>query len=194
VKNLLVSLDLEMNQPSGKIIQIGAVLGNVETGEIVSEFESKVNASETLAPAIIALTKITQREVDQAPHLLDAYYALSLWLDRYAELRVLNPLTWGGGDTETLRVQLNMEMERWPFGRRWIDTKTLYVAWRMAQGKDISGGLAKAMTKLELAFQGQKHNALDDAKNTFRMYRALLKQFQLSVYVAGAPAPAHRAA
>ena len=188
VKNLLVSLDLEMNQPSGKIIQIGAVLGNVETGEIVAEFDSKVNAGETLAPAIIALTKISQSEVDQAPTLTDAYHALSHWLGRYAELRVLNPLTWGGGDTETLRVQLNMEMERWPFGRRWIDTKTLYVAWRMAQGKDISGGLAKAMTKLGLAFQGQKHNALDDAKNTFRMYRALLKQFQLSAYVAGTTA------
>jgi inhibitor of KinA sporulation pathway (predicted exonuclease) len=186
MKNLLVSLDLEMNQPSGKIIQIGAILGNVETGEVVSQFESKVNPAEVLAPAIIALTKITQKEVDQAPALIDAYYALSLWLDSYAQLRVLNPLTWGGGDTETLRVQLNMEMGRWPFGRRWIDTKTLYVAWRMAQGKDISGGLARAMTKLGLAFQGQKHNALDDATNTFRMYRALLKQFQLSTYVASA--------
>jgi inhibitor of KinA sporulation pathway (predicted exonuclease) len=186
MKNLLVSLDLEMNQPSGKIIQIGAVLGNVETGEILSEFESKVNPAESLAPAIIALTKITQAEVDQAPLLIDAYSALSLWLDKYAQLRVLNPVTWGGGDTETLRVQLNMELERWPFGRRWIDTKTLYVAWRMAQGKDISGGLARAMTKLGLAFKGQKHNALDDATNTFRMYRALLKQFQLATYVAAA--------
>lgn len=187
MRNMLVSLDLEMNQPSGAIIQIGAVMGNLETGEIVSKFESKVNPSEVLAPAIIALTKISQADVDQAPHLVEAYFALNQWLGPYAELRVLNPLTWGGGDTETLRVQLNMERERWPFGRRWIDAKTLYVAWRMAQGKDISGGLARAMTKLGLAFQGQKHNALDDATNTFRMYRALLKQFQLSAYLADAP-------
>jgi inhibitor of KinA sporulation pathway (predicted exonuclease) len=54
----------------------------------------------------------------------------------------------------------------------------LYVAWRMAHCRDIAGGLAKAMTKLGLAFQGRKHNALDDALNTFRIYRALLAEFR----------------
>jgi inhibitor of KinA sporulation pathway (predicted exonuclease) len=34
------------------------------------------------------------------------------------------------------------------------------------------------MTKLGLAFQGRKHNALDDALNTFTMYRALLAEFR----------------
>ena len=190
MKNLLVALDLEMNQPSGSIIQIGAVMGNVETGEILSSFETKVNAREELSPAIIALTKIKQAEVDRAPPLIDAYRDLSLWLAGYAEHRVLNPVTWGGGDTETLRVQLGLELESWAFGRRWVDAKTLYVAWRMAQGKEIAGGLAKSMTKLGLAFDGQKHNARDDAKNTFRMYRALLQQFQNSSYIARAASAA----
>jgi inhibitor of KinA sporulation pathway (predicted exonuclease) len=61
--------------------------------------------------------------------------------------------------------------------------KTLYVAWRMAQGKDISGGLAKAMTKLGLSFRERKHDALDDSLNTFRMYRALLAKFVKSEYL-----------
>lgn len=180
MKELLVSLDLEMNQPSGRIIQIGACLGNVRTGELLSRFDVKVNPFETLDPRITALTGITQREVDAADSLPAAYRSLSAWLLPHADTRVLNPLTWGGGDSETLREQLNMQDERWLFGRRWIDVKTLYVAWRMVQGKDIQGGLAKAMTKLGLSFQGRKHNATDDAVNTFRMYCALLARFKES--------------
>jgi inhibitor of KinA sporulation pathway (predicted exonuclease) len=102
-------------------------------------------------------------------------------------VRILNPLTWGGGDTVILRQQLGLSEERWMFGRRWIDVKTLYVAWRMSHDKEISGGLAKAMTRLGLTFQGRKHNALDDAHNTFRMYRALLAEFRKNECAPPAP-------
>lgn len=179
-KPLIVALDLEMNQPSGRIIQIGAVLGNVVTGEVIAGFDAKVNPLEPLDERIAKLTGITADELAAAPTLASAGEALKEWLAPYAEQRTLNPLTWGGGDTETLRAQLGATDERWLFGRRWIDVKTLYAAWRMAQGKDVSGGLAKAMTKLKLAFRGRKHNALDDALNTFRMYRALLGEFRVS--------------
>lgn len=186
-KTLIVALDLEMNQPSGRIIQIGAVIGDVRTGEILSRFDAKVNPLEELDPRIAKLTGISAEVVAAAAPLAAAGEAFKEWLDPFAETRTLNPLTWGGGDTETLREQLGCQDERWHFGRRWIDVKTLYAAWRMAQGKDISGGLAKAMTKLKLAFQGRKHDALDDALNTFRMYRALLAEFR-----AQAPGEGHK--
>jgi inhibitor of KinA sporulation pathway (predicted exonuclease) len=178
MKELLVAIDLEMNQPSARIIQIGAVLGNVRTGKVLARFDVKVNPLETLDPRIIELTGITQIEVDTACTLAPAYKRLAAWLAPHAPQRPLNPLTWGGGDSDTLREQLGLQDERWLFGRRWIDVKTLYVAWRMARGKDIQGGLAKAMTQLGLAFSGRKHNATHDAENTFRMYCALLAQFQ----------------
>lgn len=184
-KTLVVAIDLEMNQPSGRIIQIGAVIGDVRTGEIVSRFDAKVNPQEQLEARISALTGIKAVELENAPSLLLAYDALNTWLAPFADERTLNPLTWGGGDAETLREQLNRKDERWIFGRRWIDVKTLYAAWRMAQGKDISGGLAKAMTKLKLAFEGRKHNATDDALNTFRMYRALLREYKAHPYIQG---------
>jgi hypothetical protein len=56
MKELLVSMDLELNQPSRRIIQIGAVTGNIRTGEIVSRFDSKVSPNEELSPAIVRLT------------------------------------------------------------------------------------------------------------------------------------------
>jgi inhibitor of KinA sporulation pathway (predicted exonuclease) len=70
-----------------------------------------------------------------------------------------------------------LNRERWLFGRRWLDAKTLFVAWRMAQGRELHGGLGRSMTKLGLAFEGRQHNAIDDAENTFRIYRALLFEF-----------------
>jgi len=158
MKELLVAIDLEMNRPSARIIQIGAVLGNVGTGKVLARFDVKVNPLETLDPRIIELTGIRQIEVDTACTLARAYKRLADWLAPHAAERALNPLTWGGGDSDTLREQLGLQDERWLFGRRWIDVKTLYVAWRMAQGKDIQGGLAKAMTQLGLAFSGRKHN------------------------------------
>jgi len=72
---------------------------------------------------------------------------------------------------------LQLDRERWLFGRRWLDAKTLFVAWRMAQGRELQGGLGRSMTKLGLAFEGRQHNAIDDAENTFRIYRALLFEF-----------------
>lgn len=178
VKPLIVSLDLEMNQPSGLIIQIGAVVGDIRTGEVLSRFDAKVNPGELLNPEISALTGIRADELIEAPSIHKAGEALAQWVAQFDPDRMLNPLTWGGGDTETLRRELDGSDDRWPFGRRWIDVKTLFVAWRMAQGKPIAGGLARAMTKLKLSFEGRKHNAVDDAYNTFRMYRALLAEFR----------------
>jgi len=183
MKELMVSLDLEMNQPSQRIIQIGAVLGNVRTGEVLSRFDSKVNPYESLDLRIVLLTGIKQKDVDQAPGLSDAYGLLKSWLEPYAATRMLNPLTWGGGDSDTLREQLGLDGETWLFGRRWIDAKTLFSAWRTARGQDGQGGLARSMTKLGLNFVGKKHNAQHDAENTFRIYRALLQRFADHTYI-----------
>ena len=149
----------------------------------MSRFETKVNPGEQIDSRIVDLTKITQCDVDAAPRLKEAYASLCEWMSGYNTERILNPLTWGGGDTETLREQLGLSEEYWPFGRRWIDAKTIFVAWRMAQGRAMEGGLARSMTKLGLAFTGQKHNARDDAENTFRIYSALVRQFNVSGYL-----------
>jgi inhibitor of KinA sporulation pathway (predicted exonuclease) len=180
-KNHIVALDLEMNQPSGKIIQIGAVLGDLNSGEIVSRFSALVDPHEDLAQHISDLTGIQDAALkERGVDLHLAYHDLCAWLQPYRDTRQLNPLTWGGSDTKELRDQIgiNQDLEaaekdraqhqRWPFGRRWLDVKTVYAAWRHAQGKPGDGGLARSMTKLGLSFQGRKHNAEDDAKKYFQ--------------------------
>jgi len=51
----LTSLDLEMNQPSGKIIQIGAVVGDTATGEVSHRLRIYVNPGESVAQMITDL-------------------------------------------------------------------------------------------------------------------------------------------
>lgn len=186
MKQVVVAVDLEFNQPSRRIIQIGAVLGLVSTGNVLSSFETKVNPCEALSETIAALTGIDAGELGAAPDIHTAGRNLAVWLRQWDSVRLLNPLTWGGGDTASLREQLGVRDERWLFGRRWVDVKTLYGAWRMAQGREGAGGLAKCMGRLGLEFLGRPHNALDDSLNTFRTFRALLAEFTESEFVRSA--------
>ena len=172
-----MALDLEMNQPSRSIIQIGVAVGDISTGNIKESKSLIINPHEAINPYIEDLTGINQEMVDAGMSLQDAYVQIR---DMHAASgSFINPLTWGGGDAEELRQQLkNSEFyseDSWCFGRRWIDVKTLFVSWRLASGDPIQGGLAKSMTKVGLAFQGRKHDAEHDAINTFYMFNKMLK-------------------
>lgn len=178
LRPLIVAIDLELNQPSNKIIQIGAVIGDLRSGEVVSSFSTFADPGEQLSAEIVKLTSIKQSDVDGAGALLDAYGSLVEWMAPYSELRQREALTWGGGDTTHLFQQLGAPFDQWVFSRRWTDAKTVFSAWRMAQGRPWDGGLARAMTKLGLVFEGRKHHALDDARNTFRIFYRLLGEFK----------------
>lgn len=174
----LTILDLEMNKPSGNIIQIGAVVGNLESGEILDyvSIYVKLPDGEQLSEFIKTLTGITQEQVDTGVSLLEAYSQLRVMHEKHKCF--LNPVTWGGGDSQYLYKQLqDMHPESstpWCFGQRWIDAKTLYVCQRMAKGDNPRSGLSKSMARLGLQFRGSKHNGCDDAFNTFRMFRKLV--------------------
>lgn len=179
---VFTSLDLEMNQTETdhKIIQIGACAGNIVTGEILGKISLFVNPNEQLTQYIVNLTGIKQSDVDNGLTLPQAYEVLKTFHKQHDSF--VNVVTWGGGDSQELLMQLkreNPDIELdWCFGRRWIDVKTLFVAWRLANKQSIQGGLAKCMLKVGLRFQGRKHNGLDDSVNTFHMYRKMLTMLE----------------
>lgn len=172
-KPLIVSLDLEFNQPSGRIIQIGAVVGDLSTGKVLAEFSYFVNPLESLAPEIAMLCGIAPGVLELGGTLIEAYSDLLSWLAPFSKERQLNPLTWGGGDSLELKHQLGLD-ERWAFGRRWVDVKTVFAAVQHARSRHPEGGLKVAMRKVNLSFIGRPHDARDDARNTFFMYHKLL--------------------
>src|ERR1035437_5490268 len=105
--HVFTSLDLEMNQPSGSIIQIGAVVGNIVTGEILEKLCVNVKIDEEISPFITELTGITQEDVNNGISLLEAYNLLAVLHLKYKSF--CNAITWGGGDTQELFKQLKLE-------------------------------------------------------------------------------------
>lgn len=173
----VLSLDLEFNQPSGKIIQVGAAIGSLESLKIERTFSVLVNPEEVLAPEISKLTGISADAlVSEGVSLTEAFSALQDFAADDA--RFLNPVTWGGPDGEELRQQLEASLEGWMFGRRWIDVKTLHVANNLAFNVDAKGGLARSMLQYGLRFEGRKHNAKDDAINTLRLFFEMTRRLR----------------
>lgn len=174
----LTCLDLEMNQPSGKIVQIGAVIGDTQTGEIIDRIRIYVNPGEPIAEFITELCGITQAQIDeQGISLEDAYFQLKKF---HKKADFINPVSWGGGDSQEIYDQLNEEVrKRWCFGRRWIDAKTVFVSQMIAhQNRVDSSGLANSMKAVGLQFVGRQHDAQDDAENTFKMYQYMLSSLR----------------
>lgn len=174
MKPLIIALDLEFNQPSQRIIQMGAVVGDLRTKAVLSRLSVYVNPQEPLNPEISRLCGIVPEALDVAGTLADAHEQLRAWLAPFDDERQLNPLTWGGGDSMALREQIGLGDERWLFGRRWLDVKTVFTGVQHARGREAKGGLATSMKHLKLPFVGRAHDAADDAFNTFRMYCHLL--------------------
>ena len=178
-KNFL-SLDLELNQPSGSIIQVGYVIGNLKSGEIFQEVCDNIKVEEEINPFITNLTGITQKDVDNGIDIRESYANMCDFHKEYNCFR--NNLQWGQGDSECLERLVRKEItevEWFLFGRRSIDVKTVFISYRWANGLNAQAGLAKALNKLGFNFEGKKHNSLCDAKNTFIIYRELLKKFSL---------------
>lgn len=179
---VFTALDLELNQAStgAKIIQIGAVVGNLETGQVLDKLSLFIDPKETLEPYIIQLTKIKQSDVDGAHTLIEAYNKLCVFHAKHGSF--VNLVQWGQGDALALKEQLTLENPnidiKWPFGRRDIDVKTIYSGWRLANSLPPTGGLSRAAAQLNIKFKGQAHNALSDAENTWYVFCEILKKFK----------------
>jgi len=173
-----LSFDLELNQAStgAKIIEVGACVGETNNGKILSTYSCLVNPYEILEPKIIALTGITQAEVDIGKSIVEAYLGMEELARCYNCLHM--PLVWGCGDGYALRLELPKDI-KWYFSRRELDVKAVYQSYQIANGGKIEAGLNKAMDKINLIFQGKIHRAKDDAINTFLIFCELLKKFKI---------------
>lgn len=177
-KPVYVALDLEFNQPSGRIIQLGLAAGDLSTGELLGTCSQYVNPGEPLHSDIATLCSVDAATIAAAPALDDAFACVLDWLAPFNARRQMNPLTWGGGDAESLRQHLGADQNQWAFGRRWVDVKTVFAAYQNSRGKSHFGGLSSSLKKVGLRFDGTPHNARDDAVNTWHMYVRLLQLYR----------------
>jgi len=189
----LIALDLELEQPytnqqtpdskldRSKIIQFGWIVFTVENGEynVLKSQRKYVNIGVPLSKFIKDLTRITDEQIESGGTLLSAYNDLVADQKDFNAIRVVRQ--WGGGDMEHMRMELDTETVmspqdeyRWEFGRSGFNVKHLYQAYALANGLNTSGGLSKCMARCGLTWDGRgKHDALNDAMNTAKMYAHL---------------------
>lgn len=166
-----LALDLELNQPSGKIIQVGIAIGSA-TDKFENYITKKwyIDPKEPISEFIVGLTGITDADI-RANAWSHAHIATELGDLIKQHKTFINPITWGGGDSVELLAEFAKYGADFPhFGRRWVDVKTFYTMLMFAKGKNPGGGLASAMGSYKLHFKGEAHRADVDAANTLALF------------------------
>lgn len=181
-------LDLEMNQPSGKIIQIGAAVINAMTFDVKPEkFSVFINPKEELNKEIVELCSITQEMVNSGYNIVDGVDMLLQFKKKYKCSK--NIIAWGGtiyGGNDVLKLKQSAEQAGYPkeildknFGYRYVDVKSLYQLWATANQKNKNVGVGQASEIIGLGrFNGIMHRADDDAYNTALIYSLLLRKMR----------------
>jgi inhibitor of KinA sporulation pathway (predicted exonuclease) len=164
----LVVLDLELNQPSNLIIQIGAVAVDLKSKKILSEQFNKVaNPGELPSEYITNLTGITQDMVANAEPLKDVLESFWSWLKSIHCDRELG--AWGGDVYMVIEASKALGVDR-PARVKNTDIKAVSKVFRAAMPKARkSGGLKATMDLYGLNFEGTQHDALADAINTAKL-------------------------
>lgn len=168
-----IALDLEMNQPSGKIIQVGAVCFEPDTGKLIDTFNELVNPGEPLLSAITTLTGITDADLLGKPALADVAHRVVEFKQKYQINAVA--VVWGGARTNDVLQLFDQSGVENPFKTRVQDVKGHYETLADSLGSKMrqESGLEKACRAVGIGWDSQfgpPHNALADAFNTMRLH------------------------
>ena len=174
----LICLDLEMNQPSNKIIELGYVIFNAKTGNQLLARSLVINPQEPINPDIITLTGLDDEKCASGTTLSTGYDVMCRDMARFNVSHT--PVQWGAGDAHTLRTQLELSAKDYIFRTRTFDVKSLFQIHQLYSGGKVVMGLEPAVETLGLTFQGKPHRAVNDAINTKNVFVALGKQIVLA--------------
>jgi len=172
-----IALDLELNQPSNRIIQVGVAIGNAQQKS--EEYVVKkwyLNPNEPIDKFITELTGITNGNISSysvshttvARELTELIKEYNPWLQ---------PVVWGYDDAGQLRREFernNVEFKH--FGGRWLDVKTVYNFLQFSQNESPNGNLQQAMSVQGSWFDGDTHRADVDARNTLKFWFDLMQK------------------
>lgn len=173
-----ITIDLENNQPSGKIIQIGAVLFDTDhkTEPVRDQFvtyvnpKEEVNWQETLrsGETLEELLGYEFKQKWQEQNIPTAEALTKFW----DWIKVSNGgkkiIQWGRGDLSEIITESKENKVFYPSKIRELNLKIVYQflyqpAYRLNKAP---GGLKSACRAMGLEFKGRAHDALVDALNT----------------------------
>lgn len=180
---------MEFNQPSGKIIQIGAVYVDAKQNEILDEFMCYIDPEEPLGhgidgKSISDLTGITEETIKNYSNSASVgLFSFLKWMEKH---QCRDFVDWGGGDYRCLMNQatfVGIEEKRLQKLRH-HNLKSLATLLRSLLPKAAKqrGGLANTIESLGWTFEGKQHDALDDATNTAYILFKISSLIQLGLY------------
>jgi len=172
-----IALDLELNQPSNKVIQVGVAIGNVDQNPkdyIVKKWY--IDPKEPIDNFITGLTGITDSDIRNncVGHSTISRELTALIKEHNPWLQ---PVVWGYDDAGQLRREFEKHsVEFKHFGGRWLDVKTIHNFMMFSKNESPRGSLKEAMSKYNSVFEGQEHRADIDAQNTLKFWFDLMRK------------------
>lgn len=177
-----VAFDLEYNQPSHKVIQIGvAFTENLEP--VTKSFSILVNPNEAIDPYITKLTGISTFDVMQN----GVTYSKALEeLQSFLETRnfYTQPITWGSGDLRLLKQQAQSEgtsQEATPWLRSTaLNLQNVISFQELCKGDKAKNYSLKSACSLHKVPQATPaHDARVDAVNTLNLFLEVYRKSRI---------------
>jgi inhibitor of KinA sporulation pathway (predicted exonuclease) len=150
-----------------EIIEIGAVMQSARTFENESEFQSFVRPvrHRELTKFCTELTGIVQADVADAPGFAEAIATLKEWMRAFGDVHFCS---WGNYDRKQFIQDCEFHRVAYPFLPAHINLKAEFAK---AMGLRKAVGIAQAVRRLGMEFEGSHHRGLDDARNIARIVR-----------------------
>jgi inhibitor of KinA sporulation pathway (predicted exonuclease) len=154
-----------------EIIEIGCVKLSQQTGRHKGEFSSLVRPTRypKLSQYCIELTTIQQSDVEAAPAFPEA---LQHFVDWMGDPRQCTLCSWGAYDKFLLRQACRFNRTSYPFDDEYINIKPLFS--ETFSGRGVS--MERAMEMMDIAQEGRRHSAIDDARNAAKLFQEILRQ------------------
>ena len=171
----------ENSAHTGKIIQVGLAIGNLEQNIKEYElFDWYVDPNEKIYPRITELTGITNQDIqEKSTHIEDIYNKIYEKIYHYNCYP--NPVVWGAGDSSLLKQTFLDQLGYCKmFGHRDIDVKTLHTFFQLSKEKPTSSSLKSALSNIKIKFEGEPHRAHHDAANTLFLFSELVKRQRIT--------------
>ncbi|XP_055856357.1 ERI1 exoribonuclease 2 isoform X3 [Episyrphus balteatus] len=162
-----------------EIIEFPAILVNLKTGKIESEFHEYIMPIESpkLSAFCTELTGITQKTVDTGMPLQTALMMFQEWLRKELRARNLHLpkmskdnkmgncafVTWSDWDFGVCLAKecQRKRLKKPQFFNQWIDLRALFREWYNYKPINFND----ALQHVGLEFEGREHSGIDDAKN-----------------------------
>lgn len=176
-------IDLEMEQPSNDLLEIGASVWDIGKRKEINRFQAYISLPDNAMPSeyITDLCSI-DHNVYKTSALSPKEGIESFWRF-FEDCKSGGRICAWGGDVYWLKQYSTQHNAYHSKKIRALDIKNLSEPIRWLRDKKARGGLKSTMDILDLPFEGTQHMAYDDAYNTARVFDKIINDYRVLINV-----------